>query len=364
MKKKILFLDRDGTLIIEPLPDRQVDSLEKLEFYPEVIQYLSRISKELDYDLVIVTNQDGLGTDSFPEETFWPAHQKMLKIFENEGIKFKAIHIDRTFEHENAPTRKPNTGMLTEYFSDEYDLKNSVVIGDRITDVQLAKNLGAKSILLNSLDYPDSDFITTSWKEIYYFLRALQRSAEVYRKTSETEIYVKIALEGSGNSQISTGIGFFDHMLEQIAKHSLINLTIQAKGDLQVDEHHTIEDVAITLGQAVNQALGNKKGLQRYGFMLPMDDCISYAAIDFGGRPYLKWKTKFKREKIGNFPTEMAEHFFKSFTDHAKCNLYIKAKGNNEHHKMESIFKAFAKAFQMAIQINMNQNLPTTKGIL
>ncbi|GIV43131.1 MAG: histidine biosynthesis bifunctional protein HisB [Bacteroidia bacterium] len=364
MKKKVLFIDRDGTLIIEPLPDRQVDSLEKLEFYPEVFQYLSKIAKELDYELVMVTNQDGLGTDSFPEETFWPAHNKMLKAFENEGIKFYAVHIDRTFEHENAPTRKPGIGMLTSYLSEDYDLKNSVVIGDRITDVQLAKNLGAKSILLNSLDCPDADYITTSWKEVYLYLRRLKRYAVVHRKTSETDVFVELALEGSGLAKINTGLGFFNHMLEQITKHGLMDLKIEAFGDLHIDEHHTIEDVGITLGQAFSQALGNKKGINRYGFMLPMDDCIAYAAIDFGGRTELNWKVKFKREKIGDVPTEMFQHFFKSFCDHAKCNLYIKAKGKNEHHKIESIFKAFAKAIYMAVQIHPNQSLPSTKGIL
>ncbi len=359
-----LFIDRDGTLIIEPLPDRQVDSLEKLEFYPGVFQFLSKISNELDYELVIVTNQDGLGTESFPEDTFWPAHNKMLKAFENEGIIFKKVHIDRSFEHENLPTRKPNIGMLTEYFSDNYDLQNSYVIGDRITDVQLAKNIGCKSILLNNLVCPDANLVTTSWKEIYHYLRAEKRSAAVVRKTNETEIYVKLALEGTGKCNITTGLSFLDHMLEQIARHGLIDLEIKANGDLHVDEHHTIEDIAITLGQAFSLALGNKLGINRYGFLLPMDDCIAYAAIDFGGRSHLIWKTKFKREKLGDVPTEMFEHFFKSFTDHAKCNLFIKAKGKNDHHKIESIFKAFAKAIYMALQINSNQNLPSTKGYL
>lgn len=364
MKKKILFIDRDGTLIIEPLPDRQVDSLEKLEFYPEVFQYLSRIAKELDYLLVMVTNQDGLGTESFPEETFWPAHNKMLKAFENEGVKFHSIHIDKTFEQEKAPTRKPGTAMLTEYFSDVYDLKNSFVIGDRLTDVQLAKNLGSKSILLNSLECPDVDLITTSWKDIYFFLRAHKRKAIIHRKTLETDIRIELALEGTGKAKINTGLGFFNHMLEQIAKHGLMDLKIDVQGDLHIDEHHTIEDVAIALGQAFHQALDDKKGIQRYGFLLPMDDCIAYAAIDFGGRPELLWKAKFKREKIGDMPTEMFKHFFKSFCDYAKCNLFINAKGKNEHHKIESIFKAFAKAIYMAIQINPNQNLPSTKGVL
>ncbi len=364
MKKKVLFIDRDGTLIIEPLPDRQVDSLEKLEFYPGVFQNLSKIFHELDYELVIVTNQDGLGTQSFPEETFWPAHNKMLKAFENEGITFKAVYIDKTFEHENAPTRKPGTGMLSHYFSEEYDLKNSFVIGDRITDVQLAKNLGARSILLNNLDCSEADLVTTSWTDIYEYLRAFKRTSTVHRRTKETDILLKIALDGLGKSNISTGLFFLDHMLEQIAKHGLIDLTIEAHGDLQIDEHHTVEDIAITLGQAFYNALGDKKRINRYGFLLPMDDCIAFAAIDFGGRPELNWKVKFKREKIGDVPTEMFKHFFKSFCDHAKCNLYIKAKGKNEHHKIESVFKAFAKAVYMAIQVNPKQNLPSTKGIL
>lgn len=364
MKKKVLFIDRDGTLILEPLPDRQVDSLEKLEFYPEVFQYLSRIVQDFDYELVMVTNQDGLGTENFPEHAFWLPHNKMLKAFENEGITFRKIHIDRTFEHENAPTRKPHTGMLIEYFSEEYDLVNSYVIGDRLTDIELAKNLGAKGILLNNIECADAALITTSWKEIYYFLRANQRKASVHRRTKETDIFVEIALEGTGRVDINTGIGFLDHLLEQVARHGLVDLTVAAKGDLHIDEHHTIEDVAITLGQAVLKALGNKKGIQRYGFMLPMDDCIAEVAIDFGGRAELIWKVKFKREKIGDFPTEMTEHFFKSFCLHAQCNLYIKAKGKNEHHKIEGIFKAFAKALSMAIQIQAHQGLPSTKGML
>ncbi len=364
MKKKVLFIDRDGTLIIEPIPDRQVDSLEKLEFYPEVFQYLSRIAQDFDYELVMVTNQDGLGTENFPEHAFWLPHNKMLKAFQNEGITFKKIHIDRTFEHENAPTRKPHTGMLTEYFSEEYDLVNSYVIGDRLTDIELAKNLGAKGILLNSMECTDAVLITTSWKEIYYFLRANHRKASVHRKTKETDIFVEIALEGTGRADINTGIGFLDHLLEQIARHGLVDIKVHAKGDLHIDEHHTIEDVAITLGQAVLKALGNKKGIQRYGFLLPMDDCIAQVAIDFGGRAELIWKVKFKREKIGDFPTEMAEHFFKSFCLHAQCNLYVKAKGKNEHHKIESIFKAFAKAMSRAVQIQVHQELPSTKGML
>ncbi|MCS7075499.1 MAG: bifunctional histidinol-phosphatase/imidazoleglycerol-phosphate dehydratase HisB [Bacteroidia bacterium] len=364
MKKKVLFIDRDGTLIVEPLPDRQVDSLEKLEFYPGVFQYLSKIAQEMDYELVIVTNQDGLGTESFPEANFWLPHNKMLKAFENEGIHFASVHIDRTFEHENAPTRKPGTGMLTSYFSQEYDLANSFVIGDRLTDVQLAKNLGAKAILLNTMECPDAVLVTTSWREIYYFLRAVQRSAQVRRTTQETDVFVEIALEGTGKTNINTGIGFFDHLLSQIPRHGLVDLTIQAKGDLHIDEHHTIEDVAITLGQAINKALGNKKGIERYGFTLPMDDCIASVSIDFGGRAELVWKAKFKREKIGDMPTEMFNHFFKSFCLHAQCNLYVKAKGKNEHHKIESIFKAFAKALSKAIQINEHQSLPSTKGAL
>lgn len=361
--KKVLFIDRDGTLIIEPPIDFQVDSLEKLEFYPQVFQYLARIAQELDYELVIISNQDGLGTTSFPEETFWPAHTKMIRAFQNEGIVFSEVLIDRSFPEENAPSRKPGTALLTPYMKGAYDLANSYVIGDRPTDVQLAKNLGCKAIFLGESN-GDADFCTSSWADIYTFLTSQPRTAHVTRQTSETSIAIDLNLDGTGNGWINTGIGFFDHMLMQIAKHGHIDLTIQAKGDLHIDEHHTIEDVAITLGQAFLQALGSKKGIERYGFLLPMDDCLAQVAIDFGGRPWLEWEAKFSREKVGDMPTELFMHFFKSFSDHAKCNLNIKAEGFNEHHKIEAIFKAFAKAINMAIRKTTHYSIPSTKGTL
>ncbi|MCW3167243.1 bifunctional histidinol-phosphatase/imidazoleglycerol-phosphate dehydratase HisB [Chryseobacterium sp. 09-1422] len=363
--KKVLFIDRDGTLILEPPIDFQVDSLEKLEFYPGVFQNLARIVKELDYELVIVTNQDGLGTESFPFEDFIKPQEKMLKAFENEGIIFDDILIDKSFGHENSPNRKPEIGMLGKYIYGNYDLENSYVIGDRLTDVQLAKNLGTKSIFINDSKNKNADLSTKSWAEIYQFLKQIARKSKVYRKTNETEIEIEVNLDGSGNSEISTGLHFFDHMLEQISKHGNLDLKIKVNGDLQVDEHHTVEDTGIVFGEAVLQALGKKKGIERYGFLLPMDDCLSQVAIDFGGRPWLVWNADFKREKIGDVPTEMFYHFFKSFTDAAKCNLNIKSEGENEHHKIESIFKAFAKAIKMAVnQTDQNYNLPTTKGSL
>ncbi|MGE8553352.1 MAG: bifunctional histidinol-phosphatase/imidazoleglycerol-phosphate dehydratase HisB [Chryseobacterium jejuense] len=363
--KKVLFIDRDGTLIIEPPTDFQVDSLEKLEFYPGVFQNLSKIANELDYELVMVTNQDGLGTESFPFEDFIKPHEKMLKSFENEGIIFSDILIDKSFESENLPTRKPGTGMLSKYIYGDYDLKNSYIIGDRSTDIQLAKNLGSKSILLNQNFNEEADLTTTQWNEIYQFLKTGMRKAKVYRKTNETEIEIEVNIDGSGTSEISTGLHFFDHMLEQIARHGNMDLKIKVKGDLQVDEHHTVEDTGIVLGEAVLKALGKKKGIERYGFLLPMDDCLSQVAIDFGGRSWLMWDVEFKREKIGDVPTEMFFHFFKSFTDSSKTNLNIKAEGENEHHKIESIFKAFAKAVKMAVnQSDANYNLPSTKGSL
>ncbi|MBT1704537.1 bifunctional histidinol-phosphatase/imidazoleglycerol-phosphate dehydratase HisB [Chryseosolibacter indicus] len=370
--KKVLFIDRDGTLITEP-PDQQIDSLEKLEFYPGVFSSLSRIAKDLDYELVMVTNQDGLGTDSFPENTFWPAHEKMIKAFENEGIIFSKTFIDRSFPHEMKSTRKPGTGMLTEFFSKEYDLKNSYVIGDRATDVELAKNLGAKAILINNgslsekiIELQLEDYCsltTTSWNEIYKLLSKPQRSASVARTTKETDINIEVNLDGNGKSSINTGLGFFDHMLDQLARHGNLDLVVNVKGDLHIDEHHTIEDTALALGDAFIKALVDKKGIERYGFCLPMDDCLARVAIDFGGRPWLVWEAEFKREKIGEMPTEMFYHFFKSFSDTAKCNLNIKAEGNNEHHKIEAIFKAFAKSIKMAVKKEGNQ-LPSTKGIL
>lgn len=363
--KKVLFIDRDGTLIIEPPIDFQVDSLEKLEFYPGVFQNLSKIAKELDFELVMVTNQDGLGTESFPYEDFIAPQEKMLKAFENEEIFFEDIFIDKSFESENLPTRKPNTGLLGKYIYGNYDLENSFVIGDRLTDVQLAKNLGSKAIFISETENQDAELTTKSWTEIYSFLKQIPRTAKVTRKTNETDIEVEVNLDGSGNSEISTGLHFFDHMLEQISKHGNLDLKIKVNGDLNVDEHHTIEDTGIVLGEAILKALGKKKGIERYGFLLPMDDCLSQVAIDFGGRPWLVWEADFSRETIGDVPTEMFFHFFKSFTDFAKCNLNIKAEGENEHHKIESIFKAFAKAIKMAVnQSDVNFNLPSTKGSL
>jgi imidazoleglycerol-phosphate dehydratase/histidinol-phosphatase len=362
--KKVLFIDRDGTLIIEPPIDLQVDSLEKLEFYPEVFQYLSRIAKELDYELVIVTNQDGMGTNSFPENTFWPAQNKMIKAFENEGIQFSDVIIDVSFPEQNLPTRKPGTALLQQYIKGNYDLKNSFVIGDRITDIQLAENLGSQAIFISATANERAVLSTTSWEKIYQFLKEQPRVGKLIRKTKETEIAVEINLDGSGKSNISTGLGFFDHMLDQIAKHGNIDLNINVKGDLYVDEHHTIEDVGIALGDVFAQALGSKKGITRYGFLLPMDDCLSQVALDFGGRSWLVWDAKFSREKMGEMPTEMFSHFFKSFCDGAKCNLNIKSEGENEHHKIESIFKAFAKAIKMAVKNDGTNGIPSTKGIL
>jgi imidazoleglycerol-phosphate dehydratase / histidinol-phosphatase len=371
--KKVLFIDRDGTLIIEPT-DQQIDSLEKLEYYPSVFTWLGKIARESDYELVMVTNQDGLGTKSFPEETFWPAHNKMLQTFVNEGIIFKSVHIDKSFEQENKDTRKPGIGMLHQYFTAEYDLKNSYVIGDRITDIKLAKNVGCKGILLDDGSKDEQlkqegleaycSLRTTSWEDIYKLLSQNSRVAEVRRTTNETDIFIKLNLEGQGRADINTGLPFFDHMLDQLARHGLLDIEVKVKGDLQIDEHHTIEDTALALGEAFLKALGNKKGIMRYGFLLPMDDCLAQVAIDFGGRPWLMWDADFKREKIGDMPTEMFMHFFKSFSDTAKCNLNIKAEGTNEHHKIESIFKAFAKAIMMAIKKQEGNQLPSTKGVL
>lgn len=361
--KKVLFIDRDGTLVIEPPIDFQLDSLEKLEFYPGVFQWLSKIATELDYELVIVTNQDGLGTASFPEETFWPAQNKIIQAFANEGVVFSEVLIDKSFPEENAPTRKPGTGLLNKYIYGDYDLASSFVIGDRATDIALAKNLKAQSIFIGE-ENKVATLSTKSWKDIYHFLKAIPRKASVRRTTKETDIQVTINLDGSGQSKLNTGIGFFDHMLEQIAKHGNIDVVVEVKGDLVIDEHHTIEDVAITLGEALLKALGSKKGIERYGFLLPMDDCLAQVAIDFGGRPWLVWDADFKREQIGEMPTEMFMHFFKSFSDAAKCNLNIKAEGENEHHKIEAIFKAFAKAIKMAVSKTSNFSIPSTKGTL
>lgn len=366
--KKILFIDRDGTIVIESPVDYQLDSLEKLEFYPSVFSYLSKIANELDYELIMVTNQDGLGTKSFPKETFWPIQNKIIKAFENEGVGFSEVLIDKSFPEDNLSTRKPGTALLTKYLDGNYDLENSFVIGDRLTDVELATNLGSKAIFLSNNEKKDNPTIalqTTSWKEIYEFLKFGQRKTEITRKTRETDILIKINLDGTGKAEINTGIKFFDHMLEQISKHGLIDLQIEVKGDLEVDEHHTIEDTAIVLGEAINKALKNKLGIERFGFLLPMDDSLAQVAIDLGGRSWIEWSAEFKREKIGEMPTEMFSHFFKSFSDSAKCNLNIKAEGTNEHHKIEGIFKAFAKAIKMAVKRDINSNvLPSTKGIL
>lgn len=365
MKKKVLFIDRDGTLIIEPPIDFQVDSLEKLEFYPRVFQNLAKIAKELDYELVMVTNQDGLGTESFPYEDFIKPQEKMMKAFENEGIFFSEVCVDDSFEHENSPNRKPRTGMLQKYIFGNYDLENSFVIGDRKTDVELAKNLGSKSIFISDESNNEATFVTKNWDEIYQFLKQIPRKAKVKRTTKETDISIELNLDGSGKSNIDTGLKFFDHMLEQISKHGNFDLSVKVDGDLEVDEHHTIEDTAIVLGDCFLQALGSKKGIERYAFLLPMDDCLAQVAIDFGGRPWIVWNAEFKREKIGELPTEMFYHFFKSFSDSAKCNLNISVDGENEHHKIESIFKAFAKVLRNAVaQTDQNFNLPSTKGTL
>ncbi|MCC8154300.1 MAG: bifunctional histidinol-phosphatase/imidazoleglycerol-phosphate dehydratase HisB [Tannerellaceae bacterium] len=374
--KRALFIDRDGTLVIEPPVDYQLDSLEKLEFYPKVFRNLYFIAKQLDFELVMVTNQDGLGTDSFPEDTFWPAHTKMLKAFEGEGICFDDILIDRSFPEDNSPNRKPRTGMLGKYLSGEYDLANSYVIGDRLTDVELAKNLGAKAIWLQNPEGSENllkeygielqpVLITDDWDKITEYLFAGERTAVVQRTTKETDIYVEVNLDGTGKTNISTGLGFFDHMLDQIGKHSGIDLKIQVKGDLEVDEHHTIEDTAIALGEALLESLGNKRGIERYGYCLPMDDCLCSVALDFGGRPWLVWNAEFKREKVGDMPTEMFLHFFKSLSDASKMNLNIQAEGANEHHKIEGIFKALARAIKMAIKRDIYKyKLPSTKGML
>jgi len=373
--KKVLFIDRDGTLIVEPSGDMQVDSLEKLEFIPGVFRNLYNIQKLLDFELVIVSNQDGLGTSSYPEETFWPAQQMMLKAFENEGVKFSNIHIDPSMPDEKSPSRKPGIGMLKDYFSGEYDLAGSFVIGDRPTDIELAKNLGAKGIFFapesrsNELEAKKLEtscaFVSDSWNDIFSYLAIGERSATIRRKTSETDIFVELKLDGTGKCDVSTGLGFFDHMLDQIGRHSGCDLTIKVIGDLVVDEHHTIEDTGIALGEAIRKALGDKRGIERYGFCLPMDDCLAQVALDFGGRSWLVWDAKFHREKVGDVPTEMFFHFFKSLSDSALANLNIKAEGTNEHHKIEGIFKAFARALKMAIRKDpFVQSLPSTKGVL
>jgi len=378
MTQKVLFIDRDGTIIKETA-DEQIDAFEKITFYPKVFTYLSKIAQELDYELVMITNQDGLGTDAFPEETFWPVHNFIINSFKNEGVVFDKIFLDKTFPHENASTRKPGTGLLTSYFSDNYDLLNSFVIGDRLTDMELAKNLGSKGIFINDQTHLGTEEITikreelnkhialesNDWQQIYEYLKLKDRTTSITRVTNETQIAISLNLDGTGKSEIQTGIAFFDHMLEQIAKHGQVDLTINVQGDLEVDEHHTIEDTAIALGEVFTKALGQKMGIERYGFCLPMDDCLAQVAIDFGGRNWLIWEAEFNREMIGKMPTEMFYHFFKSFTDGAKANLNIKAEGNNEHHKIEAIFKAFAKAIKAAIKRDSEKMiLPTTKGVL
>ena len=368
--KRVLFIDRDGTLIHEPPDTFQIDSFEKLKFVPGVITLLGKIAAETDFELVMVSNQDGLGSDSLPAKDFYPAHNLMLEILAGEGIEFAEILIDSSFPHENKPTRKPGTALLAKYLSGEYDLANSFVIGDRLTDVQLAKNLGAKAIFLKNFDSPDAmkddiAIVADNWREIYEFLKLPPRLATKHRQTNETDVFVEINLDGGGQAEISTGLNFLDHMLAQIARHGNVDLRIKAVGDLHIDEHHTMEDVAITLGQAFDAALQDKRGMERYGFCLPMDDALAQVAIDFGGRNWLVWEADFRREKIGDVPTELFSHFFKSFTDHARCNLNIAATGDNEHHKIESIFKAFAKSIKMAVKRDVNSNaLPSTKGSL
>ena len=380
MAKRILFIDRDGTLILEAPPTYQLDSYDKLTFYPHMFEYMTKIAKELDYELVMVSNQDGLGTATFPEETFWPLHNLVMKSLEGESIYFSAVLIDRTYPHENAPTRKPATGMVTQYLNNpDYDIANSFVIGDRITDIQLAKNMGCRGIWLNNdaaLGAGEiSDKVaalqdaialeTTEWSKIYEFLKMGLRSVSQERNTNETKISVTLNVDGSGKADISTGIGFFDHMLEQIARHGKMDLSVHTKGDLHIDEHHTIEDTGIALGEAFGKALADKRGMERYGFALPMDEADAKVLIDFGGRNWLVWNAEFKREKIGEMPTEMFYHFFKSFSDAAKCNLNIECRGDNEHHKIEAIFKAFAKAIHMAVKRDpMSNYLPSTKGVL
>ena len=376
IKKRLIFIDRDGTLIIEP-EDQQIDSFAKLQFYPGALQYLPRIARELDFELILVSNQDGLGTDAHPEENFIPVHKFIIDTFAAAGVVFAKEHIDKTFPHENASTRKPGTALLTEYFDPEkYDLENSFVIGDRINDVKLAQNLGAKAIWLNNNPGLGSDenleidssciaLENSSWQKIYEYLKYGRRTVSHYRKTNETDIKIEMDLDGTGQSNIDTGIPFFDHMLDQIARHGGIDLSVKTVGDLHIDEHHTVEDTGIALGEAFVTALGNKLGIERYGFSLPMDDCLAQVALDFGGRNWIVWDAEFRREKIGEMPTEMFFHFFKSFSDGSKCNLNIKAEGENEHHKIESIFKAFAKCIKIAIKRDFdNMRLPSTKGLL
>jgi imidazoleglycerol-phosphate dehydratase/histidinol-phosphatase len=372
--KKLLLTDRDGTLVIEPA-DEQVDSFEKLEFYPFVFQGLSYIMQFLDYDLVMVTNQDGLGTNAFPEESFWPVQNMIVESLRNEGIEFTDVLIDRSFPGDKAPTRKPETGLLKPYMNGDYDLTQSVVIGDRLSDVQLAKNLGAKAILLSSKDIKSElkkqglegtcVYIAKDWLEIRDYLAMEQRECVIERKTKETKVSVRLKVDGTGKADVKTGLGFFDHMLEQIARHSGCDIAINTEGDLEVDEHHTIEDTALALGEALLNALGSKRGMERYGYVLPMDECLARVVIDFGGRNWIEWNAEFTREKVGDMPTEMFFHFFKSFSDAAKCNLNIEVSGENEHHKIEAVFKALGRAIRMAKKRDIfNYELPSTKGVL
>ena len=380
--QQVLFIDRDGTLALEP-DDQQLDAPEKLVFYPEVFRYLGRIVRECDYRLVLVTNQDGLGTESFPEETFWPTHELMLRALQSEGIRFDEVIIDRTFARDQAPTRKPGTALLTHYLTGDYDLARSFVIGDRLTDMQLASNLGARGILLGASGLGDEELsdaafealragpdatialATDHWREVHRFLRKQQRATHHRRTTNETDICVALDLDGEGRAEISTGLHFFDHMLEQIARHGDVDLEIDARGDLHIDEHHTVEDTGLALGEAFAKTLGDKRGLMRYGFALPMDDAEAQVSIDFGGRPWLVWDATFARERVGDVPTELFSHFFKSFSDAARCNLNVRCAGDNEHHKIEAIFKAFAKAVRMAVRVDYaKEGLPSTKGSL
>lgn len=366
---KTLFIDRDGTILKEPA-DMQIDSLEKLEFLPGVICALSSIARETDFELVMVTNQDGLGTPAFPEKEFLPTHEKMLNILKGEGVSFAAVFIDRSLESENSPCRKPGTAMLTIYLAQGVDLSSSFVIGDRLSDIALAHNLGCRSIYLKSVHDAESDFpsevelCTTSWEEIARYLKKIPRRAVIKRRTNETIIEAAITIDGTGSSNISTGIGFLDHMLDQIARHSNIDIMINAEGDLNVDAHHLVEDVAIVMGEAFNKALGSRKGIGRYGFTLPMDDSLAQVVIDFGGRPWLTWDATYRSEMIGNIPSEMFSHFFKSFSDTAKCNIHISAAGDNEHHKIEAIFKAFGRTLKMAVSASGDSKMPSTKGQL
>lgn len=373
--KKVLFIDRDGTLVKEPPVDFQLDSLEKLEFLPGVFRNLHKLRHFTDFELVVVSNQDGLGTASFPEKDFSPPHEKFLEAFRNEGVEFDAVHIDPSMPEDNSPNRKPRTGMLGAYMQGDYDLENSLVIGDRLTDIELALNLGCQGILLDNGSMKEKADaaglsggvaqLCENWDQVYRFIRSTQRKAVVQRSTAETNISVQLSLDGEGKSDISTGLAFFDHMLDQLGRHGGFDLEIQVEGDLQVDEHHSIEDTAIALGEAFLQALGNKRGIERYAFVLPMDDALATVAVDFGGRPWIQWEAEFKREKIGDMPTEMFFHFFKSFSDAAKCNLAMEVKGSNEHHKIEALFKAFARALGKAVKLDPDSNqLPTTKGKL